>query len=185
MSAALLTWQELHDKPLVLSRVSVQSFLPSATSFARLPDAGWVPLGRIKSFAFTLAAPQGLQGLNAFFTAQGLQGLHAFLTAQGLHGLQAFFTAQGLHGLQAFFVEHGLHGLVAWATAIPRLAAQGLAVLAVTASRDGAVMPTMPPRMAAHSGFRLTGTAFRIVFMFFSRAAWAANTRRHSGATLA
>ncbi len=116
---------------------------------------------------------QGLQGLQAFFAAQGLQGLQALAAhgLQGLQGLQAFFTAhglQGLQGLQAFLVAQGLQGLHAWATITPRPTAQGLAVLAATATSVGIEIVTRPPTMAAHNGLRLKCPGIRNVFMILS-----------------
>lgn len=135
---------------MLLRRVSFHKRLPSAISLALFPPASFTPFGRVKSLALTFPAPQGLQGLQALRAPQGLQGLQAFLAAQGLQGLQApqadFFTAQGLQGLQAFLAPQGLHAL---ATSDVRLAAHGLAGLAATATRAGAVTDTMPPRIAA------------------------------------
>jgi hypothetical protein len=146
-------------------------------SSALLPDAILVPFGRTKSFALTLAAQglhglHGLQGLQARFVAQGLhglQGLQAFLAAQGLHGLHPFFfTAQGLQGPQALLVTHGLQGLQAFARTVLRLAAQGFAVLAATATIVGTEMLTTPLKIAAHSGFRLRWLGVRGVFILLS-----------------
>jgi hypothetical protein len=163
---ALLAWQELQLKSLVLSLLSFQSRLPSATSLALLPEASLVPFGRTKSFALTFLAAHGLQGLQARFGAQGLHGPQARLAAQGLQGLQALAAAQGLHGLHAFFLV--AQGLQAWASTVLRLAAQGLAVLAARATSVGAETVTSPLKTAAHSGLRLRWLGIRGVFMLLS-----------------
>jgi len=168
---ALSAWQELQLRSLVLSLLSCQSRLPSAMSLALLPDAILVPFGRTKSLALTLAAQglhglHGLHGLQARFAPQGLQGLQAFLAAQGLHPF--FFTAQGLQGPHAPLVAQGLQGLQALARTVLRLAAQGFAVLAATATSAGAETVTSPLRTAAQSGLRLRRLGIRGVFMLLS-----------------
>ena len=171
---ALFAWQELQLRSLVLSLLSCQSRLPSATSLALLPDAILMPFGRTKSLALTLAAQglhglHGLHGLQDRFAPQGLQGLQAFLAAQGLHGLHPFFfTAQGLQGPHAPLVAQGLQGLQALARTVLRLAAQGFAVLAATATSAGAETVTSPLKTAAQSGLRLRRLGIRGVFMLLS-----------------
>ncbi|HSS65489.1 MAG TPA: hypothetical protein VLS27_13725 [Gammaproteobacteria bacterium] len=114
----------------------------------------------MKSFALTFFAAHGLQGL---------QGLQARLLAQGLHGLHAFlFAAQGLQGLHARLVAQGLQGLQACASTLLRLAAQGFAVLAATATSVGTETVTSPLNTAAHNGFRLRWLEIRGVFMLLS-----------------
>ncbi|MDX1512569.1 MAG: hypothetical protein R3174_02395 [Gammaproteobacteria bacterium] len=107
-----------------------------------------------------------MQGLQGFFTAQGLQGLHGFFAAQGLQGLQAFFTAQGLHGLHGFLVAQGLQD--ASRMPDPPLrdfdSAHGFACVSAN-TKVGTVTVTMPPRIAAQSGLRLTWSGLKDCFM--------------------